>query len=411
MTFLESFALENANKIQEWISNKMQGKTLPFYSSCDVRYSGYKVTQVDANCFPAGFNNLSLEGYKNAVQKYKLFFKQNGLKSILIYPEFHTRNFGYLKNVRTLKAIFEEAGAVVKLATNLETKFNIDLGVSDVKSISDELGVENSLDFDPIKKCKWFFQKKYKLGLGVEKFCFVADAIVLNNDLSSGMPEILDNISAPILPSPKMGWWRRKKTEHFLAYESVVQEFANEFKLDSWLFESYFEEASNIDIKNEDDMKIIENKSMLVLEKTLQKYKEYNIKSEPVIFLKSNFGTYGMGIHTLKNPEEVRDFNKNIRKKLATVKDGLANTSIIIQEGVETSLIKEEKAVEPVVYSANGDPIGMFFRLNLGANANLNAKGMELMHQYQITKEQEILFKMIASFANLAISKEVSNLI
>jgi glutamate--cysteine ligase len=408
MTFLENFALQNETKIREWVFSRMQNKKLPFYSSCDIRYSGYKVTQVDANCFPAGFNNLNLESYKKAVEIYTTFFKQNGIKSILIYPEFHTRNFGYLKNIRTLKAMFEEAGLKVKLVTNLETKFNIDLSDSDIKSISDELGVENSLDFDPIKKCKWFFQKKYKLGVGAEKCCFIADAIVLNNDLSAGMPEILENISAPILPSPKMGWWNRKKTTHFKYYSSIVEDFAKDFNLDPWLLDSYFEEASNIDIKNDGDLDIISGKALNILEKTKLKYKEYGVKSEPVIFLKSNFGTYGMGIHVIKNPDEIRDFNKNIRKKMATVKDGVENTSIIIQEGVETILFKEEKAVEPVIYSANGEPIGMFFRINMGSNANLNSKGMELTNNYPITKEQKILFNTIGSFANLAISEEMN---
>jgi glutamate--cysteine ligase len=406
MTFLENFALQNKAKIREWVSQKMEGKKMPFYSSCDVRYSGFKVTQVDANCFPAGFNNLNLQAFTNAVRVYRDFFKHNCINTILIYPEFHTRNFGYLKNVRTLKAIFEEAGAVVKVATNLESKFNIDLSQSEIRSISDELGLENSLDFEPIKKCKWFFQKKYKIGIGLKKCCFIADAVILNNDLTSGMPGVLNNIVAPVYPSPKMGWWNRKKTEHFTIYSQIVEEFAQEFQLDPWFFDAYFKESSNIDFKAVQNFNFLEESISEIWAKIKKKYDEYGIKASPTIFIKSNFGTYGMGIHTIQSLEEIREFNKNIRKKMSVVKDGMANTSLIIQEGVETSLFEDQKAVEPVVYSANGSVIGMFFRTNEGKNANLNSKGMELKNDFPLNEGQKILCEIVGNFANLAITKE-----
>ena len=413
MTFLENFALQNESKIENWIAKKLEGQTPFFYGSCDVRYSGLKITQVDTNCFSAGFNNLTKESFEKAIAVYREFFAYRKIKSVLIYPEFHTRNYGYLKNVRTLKAIFEEAGVVVKIATNLETKFNIDLSVSDIKSISEELGLaENSLDFDPICKHKWFFQKKSSIGVkGDSKTeCFVADAIVLNNDLTSGMPEVLKNVKAEILPSAKMGWWRRKKTEHFKHYSEIVKEFATDFTLDPWLFDAYFEEVENMDFGKPESLQILSEKLEILYAKITAKYKEYGIKEQPSIFIKSNKGTYGMGIHVISNPEEVKHFNKNIRKKMSVIKDGLENTSIILQEGVPTIFTSNERAVEPVVYSVLSKPIGMFFRINDGEIANLNGKGMEFSTDFELTKSQKILSNLIASLANLAVILELKSL-
>ena len=417
MKFLEQFITQNKAEVQAWVEGKLKLKEPFFYNSCDVRFAGFKITQVDANCFPAGFNNLSLESYKLAVGYYKEFFERKKLKSILIFPEFHTRNYGYLKNVRTLKAMFEEAGVKVRIATDQEYKFNIDLSVSEIKSISEELGLEgNSLDFDPIKKHKWFFQKKYKIGVTskdceeVKAGCFVADAVVLNNDLTTGMPEVLKNIEAEIIPSYKLGWFNRKKTEHFKFYSQIVNECANEFKIDPWLFDAYFEEVENVHFKTGEGFEELAQKIELVYGKIAKKYQEYGLSGHPSIFIKSNKGTYGMGIHVVSSPEEVKDFNKNIRKKMAVVKDGTENTSLIIQEGVPTIFAEEGRSVEPVVYSALSKPIGMFFRVNDGNLANLNSKGMELKTEFPgINEWEKELSLLVASFSNLAVLEELAS--
>jgi glutamate--cysteine ligase len=420
MHALEAFIEQNESKINAWIEEKKAGKEF-FYSSCDIRYSGFKITQVDANCFPAGFNNLNKASYETAVALYKDFFITKSIKNILIFPEFHTRNFGYLKNIKTLKAIFEQAGAKVKVATNLETKFNIDLSQSDIKSISEEIGLEeNTIEFDPIKKYKWFFQKKYTIRTTdcpekekkLKPDCFTADMVVLNNDLTLGKPDILKNINIPILPLPQMGWFNRSKTKHFKYYAEVVNEFAKDFSIDPWIFTSYFEEVNDLNFKEGKGIEGLESKLGDMFEKISSKYREYNIDDKPTIFIKPNKGTYGMGIHPISSIEEVKNFNKNIRKKMNTVKDGLQVTSVILQEGVPTILrTTEGKAVEPVVYSVLTNPIGMFFRINEGFLSNLNANGMELVNNFPISETLKYLSNMIASFANLAIIRETENLL
>ena len=50
--------IKNMDSIVRWYKDKTKNSFLPVYSSYDIRDSGYKVTNVDANVFPAGFNNI-----------------------------------------------------------------------------------------------------------------------------------------------------------------------------------------------------------------------------------------------------------------------------------------------------------------------------------------------------------------
>src|SRR5690606_14548582 len=63
---------------------------------------------------------------------------------------------------------------------------------------------------------------------------FTPDAIVLNNDLTTGVPALLRDISQPILPPPAMGWFQRRKSEHFCSYQQVLESFCKEFGLPCW---------------------------------------------------------------------------------------------------------------------------------------------------------------------------------
>ena len=56
---LEQKILAQQVKIECWLRQQWQTVDAPFYSSVDVRNSGFKVAPVDTNLFPAGFNNLN----------------------------------------------------------------------------------------------------------------------------------------------------------------------------------------------------------------------------------------------------------------------------------------------------------------------------------------------------------------
>ena len=56
---LERKFLESSTQIEHWLRAQWQEYSPPFYSSCDLRNSGFKLAPVDTNLFPGGFNNLN----------------------------------------------------------------------------------------------------------------------------------------------------------------------------------------------------------------------------------------------------------------------------------------------------------------------------------------------------------------
>ena len=51
---------QKREEITAWMAKKRAEVPIPIYGSVDIRDSGWKVAVVDANHFPAGFNNCLL---------------------------------------------------------------------------------------------------------------------------------------------------------------------------------------------------------------------------------------------------------------------------------------------------------------------------------------------------------------
>ncbi len=67
---------ENETKIDRYFEAEFK-KTPPLlYLSTDLRHSGFKISAVDTNLFPAGFNNLCNSFTHLATEGFRLFFDQ-----------------------------------------------------------------------------------------------------------------------------------------------------------------------------------------------------------------------------------------------------------------------------------------------------------------------------------------------
>ena len=99
-------------EITDWMNLKRSEIPIPIYGSVDVRDAGWKIAVVDANHFPAGFNNVASEDEKHlaALLKNHIKRRDESCSWVHLYPESHTRNAAYVENLTTLQRLIERAG-------------------------------------------------------------------------------------------------------------------------------------------------------------------------------------------------------------------------------------------------------------------------------------------------------------
>ncbi len=358
---LEQRILESLPAIERWFRLEWMEHTPPFYTSVDVRNAGFKLAPVDTNLFPGGFNNLTPEMLPLAVQAAMAAIEKicPEAKNLLLIPERHTRNTFYLSSVARLMQIFHMAGLNVRLGT---------LDDSIKKPTPVELPDGTALTLEPL------IRTRGRLGLKNFDPC----TILLNNDLSAGMPKVLQNLHEQyLLPPLHAGWAVRRKTHHFHAYEEVAKKFAKLLGMDPWLINPMYARCGEVNFEDGTGDECLMTNADALLGKVRRKYKEYGIQEKPFIIVKADAGTYGMGIMTVRDPKDLQDISRRTRNKMSVIKDGQEVHEVILQEGVPTYERVNDAVAEPVVYMIDRYVVGGFYRVNAerGIDENLNAPG------------------------------------
>ena len=387
-TYLDKLISENHDEIYQWIKTKYNS-TPAFYSSVDIRYSKSKIAPVDTNLFPAGFNNLSFESIKQASVIVGNFITQlnPNYHKILIIPESHTRNLGYLENVKTIHRIIKEAGYEVAIGT-LDAELN---------------------NFCLDSNQNLFYQLIERDGNIIKTENFIPDCIIINNDMTTGRPEQLANIDQIILPTLGMGWYRREKITNLRAYDDIIQDFANEFKIPKALISTEFGFCKNINFKEKKGLDCVANEVEKVLYKIRNNYQKLGIKDKPYVFIKANRGTYGMGIMMVESGDQIYEINKKERNKMSIIKNNTQNAEIIVQEGVKTVIKFDNKPSEAFTYQIGGETAGTIYRMNQDRNefSNLNSKGVEFKPMTKTSLGKfDSYYNLIASLSTLAATNE-----
>ena len=188
------------------------------------------------------------------------------------------------------------------------------------------------------------------------------DFILLNNDLTDGGLEGLN--AASVLPSPQMGWHKRKKSHHFDFLRPLVEEISEIIGLDPWhlICDSFVSEEKCLEKEN---CRIqLASDVDVFLARLAQRYASLGIDREPVAYIKNNRGTYGLGIMTVTSGEQLLNLSNRKMKKLMYGKGTSDTEDFLIQEGVPTLMKTQAGApVEPVVYLVDGDASSWFFRI------------------------------------------------
>ena len=358
---LEAHLLAHTPAIESWFRQQFRTTPAPFYASVDLRNAGYKLAPVDTNLFPAGFNNLHPDLRPLAVQATQHAITQACpiADGVLLIPENHTRNLFYLENLHTLKDIIENAGYEVHIGS---------LNPEITQTTKIELPSGNHLTLNPLIR--------EGNRVGIENF--FPCAVLLNNDLSSGRPAILEGIDQVLMPPLELGWATRYKTQHFNHYSDVTREFSQLIDIDPWLITPESIQCGEIDFKEHKGLEKLADTVNQVLDNTARYYHEHDIDCKPFVIIKSDSGTYGMAIMSVKKAEDVLSLNRKQRNKMTSAKEGLAVDKMLVQEGVYTFETVNNAVAEPVVYMIHNHVIGGFYRIHTGKSAtdNLNSPGM-----------------------------------
>ncbi|MBU3739776.1 MAG: glutamate--cysteine ligase [Rhodoferax sp.] len=353
---LEQRVLDSMPAIERWFRLEWMEHTPPFYTSVDLRNAGFKLSPVDTSLFPGGWNHLTPEMLPLAVQAAMAAIEKicPEARNLLLIPENRQSSF-YQANLAQLQRIFHMAGLNVRIGS-------IDPALK--KPLSVELTGGESITLDPVVRGK--------RRLGVKDFdpC----TILLNNDLSAGVPGILEELHEQyLLPPLHAGWATRRKSAHFRAYEEVAKRLGKLLGIDPWLITPLSERAPGLDADTRQGCATLAGHVDAVLARVRRKYKEYGIKEKPFAVVKTDNGSHGRGIVTVHDARQVEGIGELLRSH-----GGAPGTQdYLVQEGVLTKERINEAVAEPVVYLMDRYVVGGFYRVHAerGVDENLNAPG------------------------------------
>jgi glutamate--cysteine ligase len=382
--------------IETWFERQWQTAAAPFYASVDLRNAGIKLSAIDTNLFPAGFNNLAPAFYPLCVDAVRAEVGRicSAARGVVLVPENHTRNMYYFEHLAALTELLTAAGLTVRIGSLLP-----DLR----EPLAVQLASGRRLLLEPLQRA----------GNRVTVGDFDPCLVLLNNDLSGGRPPILEGIDQPVAPPLALGWSNRRKSDHFAHYQTVATEFAGFFDLDPWLIDPIFRNCGQIDFEKRAGEDCLSRNVEAVLSGVAEKYKEYGIGREPFVIVKADAGTYGMAIMSVTHADDVRDLNRKQRTKMSHAKEGQTVTQVLVQEGVYTTetIGSPPRTAEPVIYMIGQRVVGGFYRVHpeRGPTDNLNAPGMQFhsMTPDLPGPDRFYAYGVVARLALLAAAREI----
>ncbi len=354
------------SRMRDLILNKCDGLEKEPFLSCDIRSNAYKIAPVDANFFPAGFNNFNNTSVQLAVtlmQQYLCRTSPNATK-IAIVPENYTRNIRYLENIGSMRDIFHLAGYQCEIMNPF---------------------IDEALKINSIKTGEFsIFPMTCLNNRAVARELFDPDVLIINNDLlSKSLYDILQDINQQdIFPNIRTGWCCRKKDTYFQYYNSLVHEMSECIGIDPWMFTVETRVCDDVDFMDGSGMDRLSEIVDQLLRDIAIEYKRHNITEKPYVFIKSDHGTYGMGVVAVFEANEVLNFSRNARKKMHTVKHGTRNTRVLVQEGIKTDIqVGNSYSAEHLVYYVNSSAFGNLMRYNKNKDnfMNLNSMGADFI--------------------------------
>jgi glutamate--cysteine ligase len=349
--------------IETWLRKAWLATPAPIHGSVDLRNAGFKLAPVDTNLFPGGFNNLSADSLPLCIQALQATFAQHfpACEKILLIPENHTRNLFYLENIARLTEMLSKAGFQVRIGSLLSE-------LTEPQTI--DLPSGHQVCLEPVQRCQ---NKLYLKN-------FTPCLIMLNTDLSDGLPDILTHIEQTIQPPVELGWNHRLKSTHFGFYHHIAEQFSQDMGINPWLINPMFDSMDDMDFTLKNDLEMLAEKVDRLLQTIKQAYHDYRIDSKPFVVVKPDSGTYGRGVLPVMDAQQILTLNRKERTKMAARKGKRNGNRLILQEGIPTceTIGHSNDVAEPVVYLLGQHVVGGFYRIHKDKreHENLNSPGM-----------------------------------
>lgn len=366
---LEQRMLDAMPAIERWFRLEWMEHTPAFYSAVDIRNSGFKLVPVDTSLFPAGWSSLTKDMLPLAVQAAQAAIEKicPEARNLLIVPGAQTDNSFYLSNLLQLQRIFENAGLNVRFGS-------LDPAVKSPREFKLHSG--EKLVVEPLQRTR------NRLGLKHFDPC----TILLNNDLSSGVPGILEDLHEQyLLPPLHAGWSMRRKSNHHKAYEEVAKRFGKLLGIDPWLINPLHARVTDVAIGKPSGLEQLKAEVDALLGRVRRKYKEYGIAEKPFVAIKPNNGADvlpgGGGVLIVRDGADLEALARKPRgaagKAAPGAKAPALATDLILREGVLTNERVHDAVAEPVVYMLDRYVVGGFYRIHADrtSDESTNAPG------------------------------------
>ncbi|ACZ48886.1 glutamate--cysteine ligase [Anaplasma centrale str. Israel] len=391
---LEDVLERRAAAVEEWFADRFSRYPEVLSTSVDVRSSGYKVAPVDVNFFPAGYNNFGVGARQRAKSAFLEHLSQYLGAKVLLVVESHTRNRKYVDSVMVLRDMLGDLG------------FQLEVGAC---GITGDISVMSSTGA--------VLDVRALVNRGGEVSTtsgFVPDLIMLNNDLTSGVPSVLDGVLAQrMIPPLHLGWFNRSKSRHLSIYSRVAEKFCAEFGLDKWGVCALFAHCQDVDFVSKEGIDDVASGVEDLISKIGEKFRLYGLDCTPYVFIKADNGTYGMGIVEVYSGEDVLNMNKKNRNKMRRIKENNPVKNVVLQEGVPTSEVFDNHAAEPLLYCVGAEPVCYLCRYNSTRSRfeNLNAPGCEFADvEDGIAEKKKRVWRAVSKLAILAAAIEVEEI-
>ena len=345
---LEQRILDSTPSIERWFRLEWMEHTPTFYSAVDVRNAGYKLAPVDTDLFPEGWNSLTPSMLPLAVQAAMAAIEKicPEARNLLIVPRNQIPSAAYLASLSQLRQIFHMAGLNVRLGS-----ISPDLKKPQALTLPDG----ESLTLEPVVRVKGRVMVKD----------FDPCTILLNNDLSAGVPGILEDLHLQyLLPPFHAGWSLRRRSNHLKCLEEVSKRFGKLIGVDHWLLAPLHDKCAQVDFASEAGVQELVQRVDTLLAKIRKKHKEYGIKEKPFVVVKADNADPALAATLVRDTKDLLTQRAAMVQALPPKRSAVFD--VVLQEGVPASERVNDAVAEPVVYTMDRYVVGGFYRVHAG---------------------------------------------